>query len=374
MLCNLSLTERNAMSTSASLFAPPTSHALPSEPVLPTPGELRAQFPLTPSATATVERGRKQVRDVLRGDDDRILAVVGPCSIHNREAALEYASRLYALQEKVADRLVLIMRVYLEKPRTTVGWRGLLNDPYLDGTCDMAGGLRHSRSLLLQIAEMGMPSATEVLDIAAPLYLSDLLTCAGIGARTTESQPHRALASGLPCPVGFKNGTDGGLQIALDALLSAHSAHSYIGMDDAGRCRVIHTAGNPDTCLVLRGGKNTAGYVGNYDRGSLERAEAEMQKRGFRPNLVVDCSHANSGYNPEKQAEVCETVAQARKEGRRSLVSIMLESNLTGGKQTLPAVLSPGVAQTLRPDISVTDACLGWEETERILLKLSQTV
>jgi 3-deoxy-7-phosphoheptulonate synthase len=238
----------------------------------------------------------------------------------------------------------------------------------------MAEGLRQSRRLLLGIAEMGMPSATEVLDIAAPLYLSDLLTCAGIGARTTESQPHRALASGLPCPVGFKNGTDGGLQIALDALLSAHAAHSYIGMDEAGRCRVIHTNGNPDTCLVLRGGKNATGYIGNYDEASLRNAQAEMEKRGFRPNLVVDCSHANSAYNPQNQGTVCDTVAQARRNGLHSLVSIMLESNLTEGKQSLPAVLSPGIAATLRPDVSVTDACLGWDETEEILLRLARTV
>lgn len=338
---------------------------------LPTPDQLKATHPLSVFAKKTVQNGRSDVRNILRGHDPRMMVVVGPCSVHDTSDALEYARRLRDLQEGVADTLLLVMRVYLEKPRTTVGWRGLLNDPYMDGSCDMAEGLRRSRLLLSQIAELGLPTATEMLDIAAPTYLSDLVSFVGIGARTTESQPHRALASGLPCPVGFKNGMDGTAQVALDALLSVRANHSYIGINELGMPSVVRTHGNPDAAVILRGGKTTGP---NFGSEFVQAAEAAMERIGTQPAVIVDCSHGNSGYDPARQANVCENVACQKREGSRSLVGVMLESNLSGGKQSLPPVLSPGVVQNLQAGVSVTDACLGWDDTRDLLLSLSASL
>lgn len=333
---------------------------------LPSPSVLQARTPVSQRGARVTRETRESIRRVLRREDSRLLVVVGPCSVHDTDAALEYAQRLAALQTRYAERLLCIMRVYLEKPRTTVGWRGLINDPYLDGTFDMAEGLRRARRLLVQVTDMGLPVATEVLDIAVPNYLADLVSFAAIGARTTESQPHRALASGLPIPVGFKNGTDGSVQVALDAMVSARDSHSYLGVDEGGGCCVVKTPGNPDSLLILRGGRDCGP---NYDPASLEAADAKLDRLGFLPSLMVDCSHANSGYDPARQAEALESVAASRQAGHKSLVGVMIESNLHPGKQSL----TPGGA-SLRYGVSVTDACVGWEETVEMLDRLHAAV
>jgi 3-deoxy-7-phosphoheptulonate synthase len=331
--------------------------------VIPTPHELRDLFPASAHAAATVAQGRETVKRILRRDDDRFLVVVGPCSIHDTDAALEYATRLAALAPSLSDRLFIVVRAYFEKPRTTVGWRGLINDPYLDGTFDMAEGLRRARALLARIADMGLPTATELLDTATPDYYADLVSLAAIGARTTESQPHRALASGIGMAVGFKNGTDGGVQIALDAMLSARSQHSYLGFDDDGRCCVIRTPGNPDGALVLRGaGKSSP----NFDRVSVARAVAQLARADLAPALIVDASHANSGYDPTRQIFVAERVAAQRAEGERAIRGVMIESHLFTGKQSLGKEMKYGV--------SVTDGCLGWDETEGLLRRLHERI
>lgn len=340
------------------------------EEVLFSPGELRCAYPTTPNGSETVRVGRAALRRALRMGD-RFVVVVGPCSIHDTHEALEYAQCLRELQTRVGDSLLLVMRVYGEKPRTTLGWKGLVNDPYLDGSFDMAEGMRRMRSLLVQIADLGLPVATEVLDPAVPPYLSDLLTFAAIGARTTESQTHRALASGLPCPVGFKNGTDGSVQVALDACLSARAPHGFLATNDAGRICSVRTGGNPDTLLILRGGKNTGP---NYAAPAVRDAADAMERAELTPSILVDCSHANSGYNPAQQKAVCEDIARQKQNGTRALVGVMLESNLEGGKQSLPPFLTPGVSPALRPGVSITDGCLGWPETEALLLDLAEAV
>lgn len=327
--------------------------------LLPPPVVLREQFPLSAASYRTVAEGREAIQHLLSRQDGRFLVVTGPCSIHDTEAAMDYAHRLAPLAQKYADKLVIVMRAYFEKPRTTVGWRGLINDPHLDGTYDMAEGLRRARKILTEITELGLPVATELLDTATPDYFADLISFGAIGARTTESQPHRAMASAMPMPVGFKNGTDGELQIALDAMLSAQSKHSYLGFDEQGRCCVVRTPGNPDVCLILRGGKKSQP---NYDRVSVARAVACLDKGGLPPAIVVDASHANSGYDHTRQAFVAEKVARQRLEGDKALLGVMIESNLVGGKQSIGPEMVYGK--------SVTDACLGWEETETLLERL----
>lgn len=327
--------------------------------VLPPPRALREQHPLTEASRQTVAEGRVAGRNILRMQDERFLVVVGPCSIHDPEAAIDYARRLAPLAAQYSDRLHIQMRAYFEKPRTTVGWRGLINDPYLDGTYDMSEGLRRARQLLVAITDLGLPVATELLDTATPDYFSDLISFGAIGARTTESQPHRAMASAMPMPVGFKNGTDGEMQIALDAMQSAQSKHSYLGFDEEGRCCVVRTPGNPDVCLILRGGKKSQP---NYDRVSVARAVACLDKAHLPPAILVDASHANSGYDPDRQPFVAEKVARQNREGERSLIGVMIESNLIGGKQ--------GIGPEMVYGKSVTDACLGWEDTEALLSRL----
>lgn len=326
-------------------------------PLIP-PQTLIDEYPLTERAVETVVAGREAVRKILVGEDRRLLLVVGPCSIHDEQAAMEYATRIRAVAERLNDRLCIVMRVYFEKPRTTVGWKGLINDPHLDGTFDIPTGLRRARKLLLEINELGMPAATEMLDPITPQYTADLVTWASIGARTTESQTHRQMASGLSMPVGFKNATDGNLQIAIDAMYSARAQHSFLGCDAAGRLCIVNTAGNPLGHLILRGGR--AGT--NYDPQTMADALAGLTKAGLAPNIMVDCSHANSDKDHRKQETVWHNVLEQRAAGNTNIIGMMLESNLFEGQQKLGADL-----HQLKYGVSITDACLGWEKTEELL-------
>ena len=326
---------------------------------LPPPRALREAYPISPEGARVVEEGRSRSRDVLRGTDNRFLVIIGPCSIHDPDAAIDYASQLAPLAAQMSDRLCIQMRAYFEKPRTTVGWRGLINDPHMDGTNDMEEGLRRARRLLVEITRLGLPVATELLDTATHDYYADLISFGAIGARTTESQPHRAMASGLPIPIGFKNATDGGVQVALDAMVSARSPHSYLGFDDDGRCCVVRTTGNSDCVLILRGGRKSQP---NFDRVSVARAVADLDRSDLQRAILVDASHANSGYDPERQPFVAERVALQRREGERSLRGVMIESNLSGGKQS--------IGPAMRYGVSVTDGCLGWDESVRLLERL----
>ena len=323
--------------------------------VLPTPAQLRQRLPLSHALSQQIARQRNEIRAVLNGDDPRLLVVVGPCSLHDRDAAIEYAERLVQLNKQVGEHLLLLMRAYVEKPRTTVGWKGLLYDPLLDGSSNMADGLAMSRQLMLDIVELGLPLATELLQPLAAGYLDDLLSWAAIGARTSESQIHREMVSGLDLPVGFKNGTDGSLSIACDAMRSAAHPHQHFGVNDHGQPALIHTHGNPDTHLVLRGG-----HAGpNYQPEAVAAARAALHKQGIAPTLIVDCSHANSGKDPSRQPEVLASVVTQRLAGDSSLRGVMLEGHLFDGCQPLGAALQYGV--------SVTDACLGWSATAQAL-------
>jgi len=328
--------------------------------VLPliSPERLRAELPVSPESAATVLAGRSEVESILRGEDDRLLAIVGPCSIHDPDAAREYARRLAAVRRETADRLAVLMRVYFEKPRTTIGWKGLINDPHLDGSSDIELGLRLARGLLVDITQMGLPAATEFLDPIVPRYLADLVSWAAVGARTTESQTHREMASGLSMPVGFKNTTDGSLQVAIEALTAARSPHSFLGIDAAGRTSIIRTAGNPAGHLVLRGGRGSS----NYDAVSIAEALERLRSADLPPAVLVDCSHANSGKVPARQEEVWQSVVAQRRAGTRGLIGLMLESHLHEGQQPFPQP-----RDRLRYGVSITDACLGWEATERLL-------
>ncbi len=322
------------------------------------PGALKREVPGNDQAGATVVRGRRAIERILSQQDGRLLVVIGPCSIHDVDGALEYARKLAALREELADRLEIVMRVYFEKPRTTVGWKGLINDPHLNGSHDIEAGLKRARRLLLEIATLGLPAATEFLDPIIPQYIADLVSWAAIGARTTESQTHREMASGLSMPVGFKNGTDGGLQIAIDALSAAMRPHSFIGIDQEGVTSIVRTTGNAFGHVVLRGGR-----VGsNYDAKSIELAEAKLGEHGLNKVMMVDCSHANSGKQPARQEDVWRSVVQTRAGGTRSVIGLMVESYLCEGSQPIPQDLAK-----LRPGVSITDACIGWETTERML-------
>ena len=316
------------------------------------------ELPMTEKANATVVEGRETVERILRGDDERLLVVVGPCSIHDTKAAREYAEKLSRLQNALSDRLFIVMRVYFEKPRTTVGWKGLVNDPHMDGSYDIETGLKRARKLLLEITEMGLPTGTEFLDPIVPQYIADLVSWAAIGARTTESQTHREMASGLSMPVGYKNGTDGSLQIALDAMQSAHASHSFLGIDQDGFTAIIRTRGNRSGHVVLRGGReNTI-----YDPQSIADSVKALEEAGQPAALMVDCSHANSLKQHAKQEEVAQSVIAQRADGNKALIGLMIESFLHEGNQPVPRDLS-----TLKYGVSVTDACVDWETTERIL-------
>jgi len=323
------------------------------------PRALKAEQPVTETAVATVTRGRETIRRILGQTDGRLLAVVGPCSIHDAAAALEYAGKLNALRRELRGRLEIVMRVYFEKPRTTTGWKGLINDPHLDDSCDIEEGLKQARRLLLQLGGMGLPAATEFLDPIVPQYLDDLVTWAAVGARTTESQTHREMASGLSMPVGFKNGTDGACQSAIDAMGAAMRPHSFIGIDQDGVTTIVRTTGNDAGHLVLRGGRARS----NYDAESIRDAETKLARAGLARVLMVDCSHANSGKQHALQEEAWRSVIQQRLAGARSLIGVMLESFLNEGNQPFP-VKNPA---DLRYGVSITDACLGWDATERLL-------
>ena len=303
-----------------------------------TPAQIKEQLPASPEQMATVHKGREQASAILRGDDDRLLVVCGPCSIHDPDAALDYARRLAALSREVADKYFVVMRMYFEKPRTTVGWKGLINDPLLDDSCDMARGIALARKTLLDITALGLPAGTEFLDPIIPQYLADLMSWVAIGARTTESQTHREMASGLSMPVGFKNGTDGGVQVAMDAMKSSRMPHSFLGIDQNGATSIIKTTGNPESHIVLRGGRNGSNYEAHHVTAACEA----LRKNGLPAAVMVDCSHSNSGKDPARQPLVWRSILEQRASGRREIIGAMLESHLLMGAQPLgtdPATL-----------------------------------
>ncbi|WP_445153502.1 3-deoxy-7-phosphoheptulonate synthase [Arthrobacter sp. Hor0625] len=334
---------------------------------LPTPQEIIAELPLDARGSEVVGRGRDEVRAIMDGVDDRLLVIVGPCSIHDPKAGLEYARRLVSQAEKHREDLLIVMRTYFEKPRTTVGWKGLINDPQLDGSHDIAAGLRAARQFLRQVTALGLPTATEFLEPISPQYLADLVAWGAIGARTTESQIHRQLASGLSMPIGFKNGTDGGLQVALDACSAAAAAQAFLGIDADGRAALVSTAGNPDTHIILRGGSGGP----NFSAADVEAASARLAGRQLNPRLIVDASHANSGKNHHRQAEVALEIGAQLEDGGSSasaVAGVMLESFLVGGAQALDVAAGPA---GLVYGQSVTDACMDWDVTASVLGQLA---
>lgn len=331
---------------------------LASQDVLISPEELKAVLPISEAAKATILAGRKTVNDILDRKDKRLMIVIGPCSIHDVDAAMDYAKRLKDLSEEVKDTIAIVMRVYFEKPRTTVGWKGLINDPHLNGSFAIEEGLHIGRKLLLDIAELGLPTATEALDPISPQYLHDLISWSAIGARTTESQTHREMASGLSCAVGFKNGTDGSLTVAMNAMQSVSSSHHFLGINGEGRVAVIRTNGNPYAHVVLRGG----GGKPNYDSVSIALCEQELSKHGMSNNIMVDCSHENSNKNHELQPLVLENITNQIIEGNQSIIGLMVESNIGPGNQKMLDDISQ-----MQYGVSITDKCIDWETTEKCL-------
>lgn len=325
-----------------------------------TPEALTEEMPISEAAAATVHDTRRAIRRILQGEDDRLLVVVGPCSIHDPRAAYEYAERLRPLREGLARDLLIVMRVYFEKPRTTVGWKGLINDPTLDGRFEIDTGLRLARRLLIDLNELGIPAGTELLDLITPQYIADLVSWGAIGARTTESQGHRELASGLSCPVGFKNGTDGVVKVAIDAIHAAVRPHVFLSMTKKGHSAIFTTTGNDDTHIILRGGQRP-----NYDTESVNIAAEEIVASGLTPKIMIDFSHANSRKRPEKQVQVCHDVAGQIGRGDRRIIGTMIESNLVGGNQSL----APG--GELVYGQSITDACVSWDDTVPMLQELA---
>ncbi len=334
-----------------------------SQNVLITPEDLKRTLPMSEKIHDTVVDSRQVIENILNRKDHRIFAVVGPCSIHDPQAALDYARRLKAVADKVSDTLYIVMRVYFEKPRTTVGWKGLVNDPYLDDSFKIEEGLHISRKLLLDIIDLGLPTSTEALDPISPQYLQDLITWTAIGARTTESQTHREMASGLSSPVGFKNGTDGNLTVATNALKSAAKPHRFLGINGQGQVSVFTTRGNPYAHIVLRGGSNGP----NYDSVHIKLAEEALENAGVSNNIMVDCSHANSNKQPELQPLVADNIANQILEGNSSIVGLMIESNLQAGSQSIPDNL-----QDLKYGVSITDGCIDWPSTEECLLSMHE--
>ncbi|WP_067522557.1 3-deoxy-7-phosphoheptulonate synthase [Endozoicomonas ascidiicola] len=329
-----------------------------SQEVLLTPEHLKAQIPMTDAAARTVSESREVIRNILDGKDHRLFIVIGPCSIHDIKAAHDYATRLKKLSEELSDTLYLVMRVYFEKPRTTVGWKGLINDPHLNDSFKIEEGLHIGRQLLMDVADMGIPSATEALDPISPQYLQDLVAWSAIGARTTESQTHREMASGLSSSVGFKNGTDGGLEVAINALQSVSSPHRFLGLNSKGQVAITHTKGNPYGHVVLRGGSGKP----NYDSVSVALCEKELEGANIKPNIMVDCSHANSNKDPALQPLVMENVTNQIIEGNKSIVGLMVESNIGWGSQKMT-----DKPEDLKYGVSITDACIDWDTTEKTL-------
>lgn len=331
---------------------------------LPPPDAVKKEFPLQGKALDTVVEGHRAVKAILDGQDSRLIVVVGPCSIHNPEEALDYACRLKALADELSDELLILMRVYFEKPRTSVGWEGLIYDPHLDGSHRIDHGIRIGRKLMLDIAEIGLPIAIEALDLISPQYLQDLVSWTAIGARTTESPTHRKLASGISSAVGFKNNVIGDTMVAINAIRSASAPHSFISVTGEGKVAVFRTEGNPHCHVILRGGKSP-----NYDAESVAACEQEMEKAGHRPNIMIDCSHANSRKDPARQIDVLKSIAEQINDGNRSIIGTMLESNLEEGNQPIPDDL-----RDIKPGVSITDACLGWDTTASCLKEFAETV
>jgi 3-deoxy-7-phosphoheptulonate synthase len=327
---------------------------------LVTSEEVMREIPRTLTATRVVMGARNAIHAILNGTDDRLLVIVGPCSIHDPEAAIDYATRLSALRERLADRLEIVMRVYFEKPRTTVGWKGLINDPDLDGSFNINRGLRLARNVLSAVNNLGLPAGAEFLDMTTPQYLTDLVAWAAIGARTTESQIHRELASGLSCPVGFKNGTDGNVRIAAEAVKSASHPHHFMAVTKGGRSAIAATSGNEDCHVILRGGRTP-----NYDAASVDAAATELHRAGLPPRLMIDTSHANSSKKPENQPIVAADIASQLVRGEQRIMGVMIESNLVAGRQDV----APDVKLTYGQ--SITDGCIGWEMTVHVLEQLA---
>jgi len=330
---------------------------------LTTPAEIIERCPRAPAMTETVSASRAAIHDILTRTDDRLLVIVGPCSIHDPDAALDYAGRLVALRQELSDRLEIVMRVYFEKPRTTVGWKGLINDPDLDGSFNINEGLKKGRQLLADINALGLPAACEFLDVSTPQYIADLVSWAAIGARTTESQIHRELASGSSCPIGFKNGTSGDVQVAIDAVRAAARPHHFLAVTKSGTAAIAETAGNPDCHVILRGGAAT-----NFEADSVEAAASTIEKAGLAPSLMIDASHANSRKNPDNQPHVLADVGRQVAGGDERITGVMIESNIIGGRQDLKPEANLTYGQ------SVTDACIDWETTATVLRKLAADV
>jgi 3-deoxy-7-phosphoheptulonate synthase len=330
---------------------------------LDTPSQIRREYPAPDNVIATIKKSRHAVHDILHGHDDRLLVVIGPCSIHDPRAALEYANRLAEERAICGDALEIVMRVYFEKPRTTIGWKGLINDPFLDGSFQINRGLRLARKLLVEINDLGLPAGCEFLDTATPQYIADLVSWGAIGARTTESQVHRQLASGLSCAIGFKNGTNGDVSIAVDAMKAALNPHHFLAVTQHGRTAIAATTGNDDCHIILRGGA-----VPNYDAGSVKSAGDRMCEFGLAPRIMIDASHANSGKNPARQPLVVTDVAAQIVAGDRRIIGVMIESNLVGGRQDLMTGGKMTYGQ------SITDGCLSWEESKKMLQLLADAV
>jgi 3-deoxy-7-phosphoheptulonate synthase len=339
-------------------------HVVETRPLVP-PALLHRELPISDRSTATVQQARERIKAILHGRDSRLLVIVGPCSVHDVAAAHEYAAAIAAAQERYKDALEIVMRVYFEKPRTTVGWKGLINDPHLDGSYDINTGLRVARGLLLHLAEMGLPAATELLDPVVPQYIADLISWTAIGARTTESQTHREMASGLSMPIGFKNGTDGSAITAINAMEAAARPHHFLGINGEGQAAIVTTTGNPDGHLVLRGGNRGT----NYHPESVQEAAAELAKAGLPPRVMVDCSHGNSNKDYRRQGEVAAQVAAQMRAGSGHVMGVMLESHLVAGSQKIPSDLSQ-----LTYGQSITDACIDLATTSEVLETLAESV
>src|ERR1700723_903406 len=346
------------------MFYPTDDLRIRSTKVVLPPGFLEEELPATERASATVFQARNEIVNILRGSDPRLMVVVGPCSIHDTKAAREYAGLLQTAIAEFSKELCIVMRVYFEKPRTTLGWKGLINDPHLDETFRINDGLRLARHLRLDLGNMGVPAGTEFLDMISPQYISSLVSWGAIGARTTESQVHRELVSGISCPVGFKNGTSGNVQIAIEAIVSAGHPHTFLGHSKTGQSAILFTAGNPDCHIILRGGRQTV----NYDAASVAQTAEQMEKAGIAPRIMIDCSHANSNKDHTRQGLVCRNVAAQIAAGDRRILGVMIESNLVAGAQTLV----PG--KPLVYGQSITDACIDWNETHALLTELAAAV
>ena len=334
-------------------------------PMIP-PACLLEEIPITEKAIKTVRSARFQISEILKGNDDRLLLVCGPCSIHEINSALEYAKNLYELSKKVSEDILIVMRTYFEKPRTTVGWKGLINDPYLNDTCKINHGMSMARKLLLDISDMGLPCGYECLDTITPQYIADVMSWAAIGARTTESQVHRQLSSGLSMPVGFKNGTKGSIEIAANAIISSRHSHCFLGVTQQGLVAIIKTSGNKDTHIILRGGKDGPNYTEPY----IKQTEEILRKSKLEPKIMVDCSHGNSGKDYRNQPKVCRNVCEQIRNGNFSLMGMMMESNINEGNQKLVF----GKCDTLKYGKSITDSCMSFETTEEIVLELAEAV